>query len=306
MLERKIVGMAPAVRLGLMRVIISISALAAVLTVPIVSFSKVSPAWFKPVGILQWIPAHLFSKLLSSPEMLLSYQCLLIMVLLLSIFGVFSRVSVFIAAVLFTLYTGILRSYGTLFNAGFILVYLLFFLSLLPCGNGFSIDMKRKSSVGAEPDLQPDIHFGWGVFLLRAVLALSCLFAAYAKVYHSGISWFEHSNLKNYLLQEVLQSGNFEGSVMASAFHMPKIFWLCLSAALFLCELLFPLILVSWHFRSSFAFFYITVQAVLAILCPPLALDVLCMSLLALICFDWDRILLTAKLPLQDRRRRGY
>ena len=42
------------------------------------------------------------------------------------------------------------------------------------------------------------------------------------------------------------------------------------------------------------------------ILCPPLTLDSICFSFLALICFDWDRIFLTSKLPLQDRRRLSH
>lgn len=306
MFERKLVGMAPAARLGIMRVIISLSALLAVISVPLAGFTKVSIDWLKPVGVLQWVPSPVFMKLFNSPELFLALQVLLVVFLLLTMAGIFSRISVFAAAVLFTFYAGMLRSYGTLFNTGFILVYLLFILSLLPCGAGFSCDAKRKSPSGSQPDLQPDVHFAWGTFLLRAVVALSCLFAAYAKIYHSGFSWFQHSNLKNYLLQEVLQSGNFEGSVMAAAFHLPKVFWLILTTAVFICELLFPMVLLSWHFRNSFAFFFIGVQAVLAVLCPPLALDAICISLLALLCFDWDRILLTSKLPTQDRRRRGY
>ncbi len=306
MLERKMIGMAPAARLGLMRFIISMSALAAVILVPFTGFSEVSASWLKPVGILQWIPAGFYAQIFSSPQILLGYQVSLTLFLLMSMAGIMSRFSVFTAAVLFTFYAGILRSYGTLFNSGFILVYLLFFLSLLPCGAGFSIDANRKLPRGAEPDLQPDLHFAWGIVLLRSVLAFSCLLAAYAKVYHCGITWFEHSNLKNYLLQEVLQSGNFNASVMASAFHLPKGFWLSLTGIVFLSELLFPIVLLSWHFRNIFAFFFIGVQIVLTVLCPPLALDALCMSLLTLLCFDWDRILLTSKLPQQDRRRRGY
>lgn len=303
MFERKIIGMAPAARLGIMRVIISSTALLAVVSVPLSNFGQVSFAWLNPVGFLQWVPSSVYALFFNSASPFWLVQCLLFLFLFLSAAGIVTRVSVFCAAVLFIFYAGILRSYGTLFNAGFILIYLLFCLSLLPCGAGFSFDSGRKKT-GKKPDLQPDAAFGWGVFLLRAVLALSSLFAAYAKIRHAGLSWFEHTHLKNYLIQEVLQSGRFSGSVMEMAFHLPKIFWQALTGVVFLSEFLFLFALFSWHFRSAFVFFFIAVQVILAVLCPPLALDALCMSALVLLFFDWDRILLTSHLPLQDRRRR--
>lgn len=305
MLERKLVGMAPAARLSLMRIILCAAALCVVIAVPLSEFSTVSPLWFKPVGILQWIPAHLYQALLASSERLLGFQSILIVFLLLGAAGIMTRFSIFIAAVLFTFFTGFLRSYGSLFNGGFILIYLLFALSLLPCGDALSFDARRRKNAPGE-DLQPDLHYAWGAFLLRAILAFCCLMAAYAKIYHAGLSWLEPSNLKNFLLQDLLNYNSLSGTVFGNVFYMPKLIWFFLSAAVFLSEALFALILLSWHFRSSFAFFVIAVQAALVLLCPPLVLDALCMSFLTLICFDWDRILLTRRLPLQDRRRRGF
>lgn len=302
MLERKVVGMAPAVRLGILRALICAAALVSVVSEKWVSFSEISTAWYHPVGFLRWLPQGPVQTLLSSGPALLGFQGLLILFLLLSMAGVRTSFSLLLASALYFFYAGILRSYGTFFNQGFVVLYLLFLMVFLPSGAGFSLDDKWKRQKGMGPNMQPDEAMGGSVFLLRAVVAFSYWQAACAKLHDTGVSWLEPWNLKRFLIQENLNLMHFDSGFLVRAMHLPDAFWGGLAATVLLSELFFPLVLFWWEIRKFYPWLVAAVQGVLWLLCPALSLEVLTAWILLLIFYDWDRVFLKHHLPPEDRR----
>ncbi len=303
MLERKIIGMAPSVRLGMIRFVICAAALVSVCMERLAAFSEVSSAWMRPAGFLKWIPAHTLSAFTESALYLFLFQAVLIIVLVLAAAGLFTRVSLIISALLYLLYAGLLRSYGTYFSQGIVTFYLLFFLSFLPCGEDFSLDRRWKQSRGLQPDLQPRLSAGWAIFLLRAVIALTYFQSGWAKLHYAGTAWLEPGNLKRILMSENLSLMTYSGGIFEKCLHWPEPAWNLLGSMVFFMELLFPVVLISWGIRKIYPVFAGAIFLALALLCPPLILDGVTSLCLLLVFYDWDRIFLRHLLPAQDRRR---
>ncbi len=302
MLERKIVGMAPAPRLGIIRVIVCLAALLSVALENLPSFGDVSLAWYHPAGLLKWVPQTWSASLLGMPGPLLLFQVVLIVFLALAASGAAATFTLSVSAILYFFYAGILRSYGTLFNNGFVILYLLGLMVFLRAGAGFSLDEQWKREKGRKPDLQPDSGTAWSIFLLRSVVALSYWQAAYAKLHFTGIGWLEAGNLKRFLVQESLGLSQFDGSLLSHAILLPDVFWGVFSFLVLAVEFLFPLALVSWSFRKVYPWLAAVIQVILLVLCPSLFLESATSLVLLLVFYDWDRILLKHLLPSQDRR----
>lgn len=302
MLERKVVGMAPALRLGMVRAVICAAAIVNVSLEKLASFAEVSTAWYLPAGLLKWLPASSMHSFLSSPGHLLLFQLMLLFFLVLAMVGAFTSFSLAMSSILYFLFAGILRSYGTFSNQGFVLLYLLTLMIFLPSGNGFSLDEQWRRKKGAQPDMQPDAAMGWSIFLLRTVIVFSYWQAACAKLYFTGLAWLEPGHLKKFLVQENLGVMQFEGSLLLKALHLPDTAWSFLAAFALFMELLFPLALLSWGIRRVYPLIAAAVHIVFMLLCPSLFLEGLTALCLLLAFYDWDRIFLKGLLPEQDRR----
>jgi len=301
MLERKTVGLAPASRFGIIRALVCAAALASVFFEYLPSFSEVSTHWFSSVGALKLFPQNAWNAFLSSPSMLLSFQISLTLFLLLAMIGLFTNFTVAISAGLYFIYVGILRSYGTFFNQGFIVFYLLALMVFLPAGAGFSLDAKRKyfSKTG---NMAPDAAMAWAVFLLRAVIAFSYWQAAWAKLDYAGIYWLEPENLKRILVQDNLALLYFNVGFVKQAMHLPNSVWSVLAGTILFLEFFFPLVLFRWELRRFYPILIAVMQIIMLFLCPALSLETAVSLVLLLTFYDWDRVLLRHKLPAQDRR----
>lgn len=304
MIERKVIGMAPAVRLGMLRAVICSAAIFSVAMERLSAFAEVSAVWYQPAGFLKWLPHAWMHTLLSSGGMLLGFQLLLILFLLMAAAGILTGFSLAVSMVLYFIYAGILRSYGTYFNSGFVLLYLLFFMIFLAPGSAFSIDAGIRRKRGEKPDLQPHQSIGWSVFLLRAVVALSFWQAACAKLHFTGLPWIDWWNVKRFFVADNLTFGSFDSGFISHAVQLPETFWSGLAGAYLGLELFFPLVLVSWDVRRYYPLAAAALQILLIVLCPALVLDAGTALILLLVFFDWDRVLLKHLLPPQDRRSR--
>lgn len=304
MLERRIVGMAPAVRLGIIRALVVLAALIYACMENFSSFAEVSTVWFWPKGLMKLVPPGLLEAILTSSFNLVLLKAALISFLLLAGLGIFTRLTLFISTALFFVAGGILYAYGTFFFHGIIVLYLLFFLSLLPSGESFSIDEKVRRGKGKSlGDIRPEESMAWSVFLLRAVVAFSYFQAGFMKLKSMGLLWLQPWNLKKYLIQDSLGMMHFNRHFLEQAMHYPDIFWLAGAALMLGLQLFFPVVLISWEIRRFYPLLAAFFSAFSYMLCPVSIPDTLALLVLLLIFYDWDRVFLRGLLPAQDRRR---
>ncbi len=305
MIERKIIGMAPASRLGVVRMIVACAAILYVSMESLESFAEVSTVWFTPRGFLKLIPRELMESLLSSASNLAGLKILLTVSLLFSLLGFLTRPALMVSTVLFFLYQGVLYSYGTYAFHGMILLYLLFFLAYVPSGAGFSVDERLKQKGKRVPaDTRPDEVMGWSVFLMRAVIAFSYFLSGWVKLTALGLMWLKPWSLKKFMIQDCLTLTHFNNSIIKHALNAPDAAWVGVTALMIGSALLFPVALISWEIRRIYPYFAALAAVVMYRLCPVSLPDLAAFLVLLLVFYDWDRVFLKGLLPVQDRRRR--
>lgn len=285
MLERKIIGMPPGERLGIVRFIVALAALAHVLWQDFSSLADLPFAWYQPQGLMRFLPPALPAFLLKTPAALAGYKITLVIFLIAASAGIWTRTSLVIGSTLYFVFLGISNAYYPSLSWEVIPLYMMFFLIWLPCGESFSLDQKifRRPS-----DKRPSLVNGWAVFLLRAVFCFSFFQAGLAKIEHMGTAWLEAWNLKHFVIQEGLTSMvNHHWHLGMRLAGLPDFAWGWLAGAVLFSELLFPLVLFSWRLRQIFpvliSFLHGMVLLTHSIFSPEL-------FVLPFIFYDWDRL----------------
>ena len=294
--------MSPPERLGFIRIISVSAALMYCLWENFTAICEVPFSWYKPLGFMMFLPEKIIWHLHWSPERLLLFKAVTIFFLLLSLFGVFTQVSLFFATCFYFYFIGVIRGYAWFFHTGLVPLYLMFFLIWLPSGDGISLDQKIFKNKMLFPDERPSPSIGWSVFLLRAVAA-GCYFqAGYAKLHNMGIFWISPWNLKHFFIQDSLNIMHFNFGWGLKVMHFPDPFFILLAVTAIASELFYPVILFSWSLRMVYpiigAMLHTTITFFHNIFFPDLII-------LQLIFYDWDRILGIPKLPDYDRRSKS-
>lgn len=288
MFERKIVGMAPPIRLGILRVIIVATALMNVLWEDYPSFAEAPFSWYRPEGFMMFIPWSWMQNLMTSAFHLTVFKWTLVTFLTLALVGYMTRLSLFFALVLYFIFLGSVRAYAWFFHFGLASFYLMFFLLMLPCADGFSLDHRlRKNERTHHLDERPSEVIGWSVFLLRAVLALCYFQAGYAKVHNTGLAWVEPWNLKHFVVGDSLTVMHFDFDWGLFLMHWPDGIWQVLAIGALFSELLYPAVLFSWHLRMVYPLIGIFLHGSILLLHNIFFPDLI---LLQAIFYDWERI----------------
>ena len=300
MFERKVVGMGSGARLGAVRILVVLAAVSVVLSENITAFADLPYSWYHSHGLLKVIPALWIQPLVESPLYLLILKAALLVFLTAALIGAAVRFSLAGASVLFFVYLGILNGFADLPDMHLVTLYLLFFLTWLPCGDALSVDaaLRKKDSFRVEQRFSPET--GWAVFFLRMILAVSFFQTGFAKLHNSGWAWTEAWNLKRLILENRFAHLDFNSAWLDYFLSWPDEVWRLLASVMLLMELFFPAVLFSWRLRRVYPFVYLVIYLLSAFLSGRIMIHAV---LLLLIFLDFDRMLqLTPTLP-QDRRQ---
>jgi uncharacterized membrane protein YphA (DoxX/SURF4 family) len=123
-------------------------------------------------------------------------------------------------------------------------VWVLVVLALTPCGDGFSLDARRR----APPPRSP-AAYGYPILLARCVLAWAYLSAGLLKLRVGGLGYFDPDSLLTLAISNSL--GNLHDTQFRLALLLPEYRWLVAPglAAAVTWEILFPLAVVSRRLR---------------------------------------------------------
>jgi predicted DCC family thiol-disulfide oxidoreductase YuxK len=181
-----------------------------------------------PPGMMEYLGWKFYDRLIT-PGGMLALQVALIGSLIAAACGYLSRLTVPMAAGLYILYQGILRSFGHFNHDEMAAVWILLILAMSP----------KDARVN-----RPGFAYGWPVFLMRAVIAWSYFTAGILKLRLGGPSYFTTDSLLTLMVSNSL------GNVHDTQFKLA--FWLADHRSLVLpglyvvtaWEILMPIVLV--------------------------------------------------------------
>ena len=299
--EQKNVGMSPALRLGVIRVIVCFVALFLVVRENFVSLSEAPLGWYRPEGFLLYISGDWLDVLFQSPRWLAAYKIILIVSLFCALIGFKTKIALFISVVLYSFFLGSIYAFTHYVHEGLLPIYLMFFLIWIPSGEGFSFDQRmRQEYARLRLDDRPTSTVGWAIFLLRSVLAFSFFQAAITQLYESGFSKMAILNMKRFVIQDNLGLAAPDIKIGLSVIHWPDAAWLIFASLFLLSYMMYPLVLIFRQLRMIYPAVAMVLHTFFFLLHGVFYFDAI---FLQLIFYDWDRILGLQQLPEQDRRK---
>ena len=233
---------APALDLGISRVLFFALMFAVYVRKDFASFAGVSEVFWQPVWPFRVLhlppPAHGFLSVV---------QALWKVSLLFSCVGLASRVATATAALLGAYLIGLSSSFGWIDHSDPILVFGMGTLALSRCADACSLD--RLVPVGKRaPEPRPSGEYRWPGRMILLVMACVFFPAAVAKLRHSGVGWVTSGALSTYLIRGADPLGR---SVSAPRLELglqvarSPVVSRALAATSLLIEILFPLALFS-------------------------------------------------------------
>lgn len=157
-----------------------------------------SSLWFAPVGMGFFIPVLEVIR----PALPLIHKALQASALL-SLFGLWTRSSLWVLAASFYVLFGTVQLSGSVLH-NMHLLWMLLLLALSPCSAVWSLDAwseARRASPGAEREA------GHALVVARIFLGLIYFFPGLHKLLSQGLGWASNENLRNQLYQKWFQAG---------------------------------------------------------------------------------------------------
>jgi hypothetical protein len=237
------VGHATAIDLAWVRIVTCTVLVLYVLTEDLASLSYFSSWWYTPPGYLAIFGRGWFDALLGSPAALHGLTAALILALLLAAAGVFTRITLPVAAILYLVFGGLLRSFGKYFHEGYLAFYVLLVLCVLPAGDAWSFDARRRARRG---DALPDRSevYRWGVYACFAAACVPYLQLAASKLLHGGLFWFDGRSLRNYMLMDDLNLSELDIDLALRFHDMPTLAFTIAGFFALAFEAVYPAVLV--------------------------------------------------------------
>lgn len=271
------------------------------------AWGHVSPVFWKPV----WSFSVLGLPQLPVP-VLLGLQQIWKAALLLSCFGLFTRMSTTVSAFLGFYLLGLPQNFGKIHHYDALLVFALLIMATSRCGDRFSVDEWLASHHvrgprPAEPPAAwpPSGEYTWPVKAMWLVMSLVFFAAALAKLKHSGLGWVTGDSMSIWLVQHQYHIANTDpfttwGPRIAQIRGLPHL----LAATSIALELGYPLAMFSrrarWIFVPGVALMQLSIHALLG---PSFEQQIIC----NLFWVPWDRVLEwmgRLRLPESSRRWR--
>jgi predicted DCC family thiol-disulfide oxidoreductase YuxK len=224
-----------------------------------------------------------------SEASLWAFKWLTALTLFLGMIGWRTRLMIPLGAFFYFLEGGIIRQYTTFYHTGLIPLYLMVLLSLLPCGDGWSVDRLWKVYKGRPvPDSErASPVYGWSRFACWVVVALPYTAAGLSKLFNGGLYWWNATNIKTILFAGTLQYTWYDWGLSLQLAQAPDILFAFLGLITIITELFFVTVLFSRIARLTLPVLMMMEHFGIFFLQNLLFLDLI---ILQVIFFDWTRI----------------
>jgi hypothetical protein len=223
--ERRIIGTATPGMLGAMRAWVGVIAFYMACDSKLLDAPKLIAAGQKhvPMGVMDFFYRLGFNAVIRDPRWVLGLHGLTLVVLTMVIVGLFTRVSVALAVVLYLVVIGVNRSFFWLDHAGMIPWYCLLALAFTRCGDGFSIDrlIRRRRGKPVPDSDTPTPYYAWARWLVWTPIALCYAMAGLSKLGNTGGLWWEGTNLMALIHRNALVSSRSEFSALLTSGWIP-------------------------------------------------------------------------------------
>jgi hypothetical protein len=197
------------------------------------------------VDLLYALPVG-FDRFVTSATALGAFRWLTLALLVAGALGWRTRLVLPLAAAAWLVLGGIQRHYAWLYHTGLIPTYLLFVLSLTPCGDGLSLDRRRRVRLGLPVVAErPAPIYGWSRFACWFVLALPYVEAGLMKLRRGGFDWWRAENLRGILHLDNLEPMQFDWGLWWRLAPAPDAALAGLGLGTLALEIGFGLVLVS-------------------------------------------------------------
>jgi predicted DCC family thiol-disulfide oxidoreductase YuxK len=289
---RRFVGEATPGSLGAIRVLTCAFPLLDTLLIRDLASSAMLPSEMRlPMGLLQLfysLPIG-FDQFVSSEASLWAFKWVTVLILFLGMIGWRTRLMIPLGAFLYFLEGGIIRQYTSFYHTGLVPLYLMVILSLLPCGDGWSVDRLWKVYKGRPvPDSErASPVYGWSRYACWVVVALPYTAAGLSKIFNGGLYWWNATNMRAILYRATLDRSWFDWGLSLQLAQAPDILFAFLGLTTIITELLFVTVLFSRIARLTLPVLIMMVQIGIFFLMNILFLD---LFILLFIFFDWTRI----------------
>jgi hypothetical protein len=210
-------------------------------------------ALIRPMGVLELLYALPlgFEYFVASAEALRGFQWFTALMLFLGAIGWRTRLVVPVGALCYLILGGLLRQYAWFYHTGLVPLYVLFVLSLTPCGDGWSYDRWRRMRRG-HPVPAADratAVYGWSRYACWLVIALPYVAAGLSKIRNGGFGWLEAANFRSILYRSALSPMHFDFDVSLALRSAPDALIEVLALLALGGELLYGLVLCSRRAR---------------------------------------------------------
>lgn len=208
-------------RLGLIRMIVFGILLISAMWEHLPSTALLPREMFRGVGFVGFVSSLPgFASFLDSSTALAAFQWTTILVLAAAMLGWGTRVTVPLAALLYFLLVGLIRSYCWAYHTGILPLYVAGVLIFTPCGASWSVDawIRRKRRRGrtaiiAEEPGQKSARYGWACYACWCMVAIAFAAAGLSKLRNGGLGWFEPNNFRSILFATNLTPMEFDFGV---------------------------------------------------------------------------------------------
>jgi hypothetical protein len=241
----RFVGATSPTSLGAIRVITCTVALLWVVWEDVPSVARLPVEARKTMGLMKvvyWLPIG-FDGVVASVTALWIFRILTGFALLLAGIGWRSRVTLPIAACFYFVLGGVHRQYTHLFHTGLVPLYLLVVLSLMPCGDAWSVDRWRTGTPRPAP------VYGWARFACWTVVALPYFIAGLSKLRNGGLLWWSPVNIRSIFYSDALNPYDFNFGLALRLESAPDLVFGILGLGGLLIELTYPAVLFSRRAR---------------------------------------------------------
>lgn len=239
--ERRCVGVASARDLAFVRIVVCVVLFIYTLTEPLPSHARLDTAFFAPLGYTSQLGQGVFDWFLSSSARLWAVWLATFGALALGAFGVATRLTLPVAALLCFWVGALTRSLGKEFHEGYLALYALTVLAFLPAGDAWSFDSWWRRRRGRSA---PEAAYSWMLWACYAAVSIPYLQLAFSKLHNGGLFWFDGRSMRNYMLTDDLNIREWELDMALRFYQAPTAVFTALGFFGLLAELLYPLVLV--------------------------------------------------------------
>ena len=236
---QRFVGVAEPEALAVARIVTAGILLTSTLWEDLASTAVLPRELIRPPGVIGWFDALPgFDAFVANAEALALYRWFVAAVLLLALVGLWTRLTVLLAALAYLLMAGLLRQYTWSYHTGLIPIYVMAVLACTRCGDAWSIDRwwaTRQGRAGPVTFAQR-VGYGWGRFAVVLVIVLPYVAAGLSKLCNGGPRWWHPDHMRSILYLDSLNPMAFDWGLSLRFTGAPDVWFTLLGLVAVLSE----------------------------------------------------------------------